>query len=522
MKTVTITEGLRFGVGADSLLDEARGEALDFERVTDAGGGQESTAYMKLITTQQSLVEALDVSVSASVRYGLASVDARMKFAEEHAVNDSSVYLLLHASTTNSPKTMASPKLKPEAVATYNRDPEEFRRVYGDSFVDVVYDGGDLNVLFMFHTHDESSKQTISAGLRGSVGGFIAGGSVTADFNKSVEEAKKSSEMEIRAFISGGRGVLNPASMDDAIELYKKFNQQVSDAGIAYKASLKPWEYLPLPEGPTWAETLARRDTIEHCGMYVLQAIQDRSQIDYILANEHEFVTPDLDALKAARDQINALIPLCAQRAKGCADDLSQCSLEGISPQAIAWPARVEARDPLTAKLLELKHDSRARGYFSPDNQIGRPEEDYDHDPNRDGRWMIFYDQKDRARPVAGVFWTPETQAHVVYGGIFAHYWQKGHCQGPLGYPKSDEETLERIFHGDGTDRVSFFENGAIWWDAQSGATSEDLQSTIPFDRVQDAARTVDLGALLQPAQVEQPFEIARQGRLISDVLANR
>jgi hypothetical protein len=522
LKTVTITEGLRFGVGADSLLDEARAEALDFNSVTDAGGGQESTAYMKLITTQQSLVEALDVSVSASVRYGLASVDARMKFAEEHAVNDSSVYLLLHASTTNPPKTMVVPKLKPDAVATYERDPEEFRRVYGDSFVDVVYDGGDLNVLFMFRTHDESSKQAISASLRGSVGNFIAGGSVTAEFNRSVEEAKKSSEMEIRAFISGGRGVVNPAGMDDAIELYKQFNRQVAQAGVAYKATLKPWEYLPLPPGPTWAETLARRDTIEHCGMYVLQAIQDRSRIDYILANDHEFVDPDLDALKAAREQINALIPLCAQRAKACTDDLAQCSLEGIAPQAVTWPARVEARDPLTAKLLELKHDSRARPYFSPDNQVGKPEEDYDQNPNRDGRWMIFYDHKDTGRPVAGVFWTPETQAHVVYGGIFAHYWQKGHCQGPLGYPKSDEEALSGMFHGDGADRVSFFENGAIWWDAQSGATSEDLESSIALERVQDALTTVEIGSLLEPAPEAPAFEVARQGQMISDVLAHR
>jgi uncharacterized protein with LGFP repeats len=59
-----------------------------------------------------------------------------------------------------------------------------------------------------------------------------------------------------------------------------------------------------------------------------------------------------------------------------------------------------------------------------------------------------------------------------VYGGIMQEYLRRGHCEGPLGYPKTDEAAVEGQ-GADGLDRISTFENGFLWWDAQSGAVKD-------------------------------------------------
>ncbi|MFJ7961655.1 LGFP repeat-containing protein [Streptomyces sp. NPDC096319] len=68
----------------------------------------------------------------------------------------------------------------------------------------------------------------------------------------------------------------------------------------------------------------------------------------------------------------------------------------------------------------------------------------------------------------------PETGAHIVYGGIFLRYLDVDHCQGRLGYPVSDEGFLDPVqFPGHEGDRISVFEHGSLWWDAQTMVVAE-------------------------------------------------
>ncbi|MFI5825483.1 LGFP repeat-containing protein [Streptomyces rishiriensis] len=459
-------------MGVDSLLQQARGEAIVFDGTSDAVGGQTTSADFRIITTQQQLVEALEVSVSASVRYGLASGDARMQFAEQHAVNDASVYLVMHARAENAPRHMTGARLKPEAETIYRNDPEAFRRSFGDSYIDEIYTGGALTVLYMFHTRDESSKRDLSASLRASVGGFMAGGDISASFSSTVQTAQKASDLEIKAFISGGRGVLNPTNLNETIELYRHFPDTVLNAGTPYSATVKPWAELPMPPGPTWVETLVRQDTIETCGKNVLQAIQARSQLQHILDHPQQYINPDLPALEQARRQVNAMIGQWAQAAHACNQDITKCSLEGLAFPVIPWPKRQETSDPLGSKIAEVQaHDSRAAWFVS--NFAGLLDRQYDTDPHREGRWAIATQD---GKPTGGVFWTPETGAHIVYGTIFARYLELDLCQGRLGYPVSDESFLDPAqFPRHEGDRISMFEHGSLWWDAQTGAVAEGV-----------------------------------------------
>ncbi|RYP88667.1 hypothetical protein EKO23_01895 [Nocardioides guangzhouensis] len=496
---LSLDHGVRLGVGVDTVLQLAKGEAIEYAGVTDAEGGQTVTAEFRVITTQQELSESLDLSVSASVRYGLANVDGRMDFAEKNAINESSVYMMLSAHASNPPRYMQKPKLRGAAEVMYRNNPEEFRQSFGDCFVDEVYTGGSLAILFMFHTRDESSSRTVSAELNGAVGGLIAGGEISGSFTSVVQSAQSKSDLRISAFISGGRGVVIPANPEEAISLFKSFPAAVLNAGVPHQVTAKPWREFPLPPAPTDAEMMVRRHTIETCGQNVLKAIQAKTRLQYILDNPQQFVNPDLLALTTMRQQLHGTMTKWAQAAHACNQDIKQCTLEGLEFPVINWPDRVESLDPLGDKIAQVElHDSRARAWLRA--LFGLPlDMEYDRDEGREGsRWRFANDGD--GKQIGGVFYTPETGAHVVYGGIFRKYAELGGCTGKLGFPITDEENFDPSrWPGHDLDRCQRFEHGFVWWDAQTQVVSDG----VPLDALTGMreSATGRLGRVRLPGQ---------------------
>ncbi len=485
MKTIDIREGMRFGMGVDSVMERACGEAIAYAGERGQQGGQIVRANVRMIETQESLMETLNISVGASVRYGLASVDAKMDFAKQQAVNEYSLYVLFQVEVQNPPRSMKTPRLTPEAQAIYDRSPDDFAATYGDMFIDEIYGGGEFFGLFTFTTRDESSRTKVSAELNASIGTFFAGGDISAAFETTVSSFKRQASMKIQAVMSGGSGLQNPTNFEQLRALYANFNASVRDHPIDYKASLKDFRYLPLPAGPTEAARTLRRETIEACGRAVVEGIKQRSRLDYILSYPHQFEPFDAALLRVKREEIVAMAPRWAARAEACAAKIAECRLDGLAPVAVEFPARLASADPLGVKWeYVLAHDSRAAGYFLEQYCVGGLDMFDEHDG---GRYKLF---TKNGAPIGGIFWNPQisTEAFVVYGGIFLAYMARGGCEGPLGYPRADEQTLGHLPGwpagvGDGLDRVSRFRNGVLWWDAQSGVVSDRLpRSIIDFD----------------------------------------
>jgi len=105
--------------------------------------------------------------------------------------------------------------------------------------------------------------------------------------------------------------------------------------------------------------------------------------------------------------------------------------------------------------------------------------DNYDIDRETQGQFKLFYWHPNVVDeiPCAGLFWCPQTNTTcVVYGGIFQEYVRRGHCQGPLGFPTTDEMTFEGekfMLLADGLDRISNFQHGALLWDAQTRKVSD-------------------------------------------------
>ncbi len=146
---------------------------------------------------------------------------------------------------------------------------------------------------------------------------------------------------------------------------------------------------------------------------------------------------------------------------------------------ALGAPASDEADAPYGGRFNSFQHGfiywhpkTGAFGVWGPIgekwNQVGRvaygyPITDESTAPDGRGRYNHFRAIHMGGNPEGSIYWTPETGAHTIYGGIRGKWASMGWERSWLGYPTTDE-------YQDGGYRRSNFEHGYIRWTAQGGA----------------------------------------------------
>ena len=73
------------------------------------------------------------------------------------------------------------------------------------------------------------------------------------------------------------------------------------------------------------------------------------------------------------------------------------------------------------------------------------------------------------------IYWTPRLGAHEIHGAIRNAWSDLGWENGRLGYPLTDEQNAS------GADRVSFFQDGAIYWSLTTGTRAYVLPDHAPL-----------------------------------------
>lgn len=91
--------------------------------------------------------------------------------------------------------------------------------------------------------------------------------------------------------------------------------------------------------------------------------------------------------------------------------------------------------------------------YGKEQGLLGFPTSDQMRTVDSRGRYTHFEN--------GSIYWTTETKAHEVHGGIHAAWESWGWEQGPLGYPMSDQRNAANKPEA----RISCFQNGYIYWE---------------------------------------------------------
>ena len=106
-------------------------------------------------------MEALGVSASVDARYGLFSGDAKLNFAQSHAVNSFSSFVAGRCEVQNATRHGRGFALTEEAAALLT-DPKQFRAAFGDMLVRSLKTGGEFYVVARVTSASEAHQSRIS------------------------------------------------------------------------------------------------------------------------------------------------------------------------------------------------------------------------------------------------------------------------------------------------------------------------------------------------------------------------
>lgn len=129
----------------------------------------------------------------------------------------------------------------------------------------------------------------------------------------------------------------------------------------------------------------------------------------------------------------------------------NQFNGDGAFPAGIVWSPETDSHSVqgvIAKRYIELSGPGGVLGYPTTD-ELGTPD--------GRGRYNHF-----TGAGGASIYWTSQTDAHEVYGGIRARWAQLGWERSYLGYPVSGEHDVE-------PGRASDFEHGVIEWHRDTG-----------------------------------------------------
>ena len=271
------------GQGFNSESRQNVGTALTVAEVSDdpVANGQVVWTSFQSVTTQESLLESLGVSVSADARYGLFSGGAKMDFATSNAVNSYSSFIVGRCEVHNATRHSRGLRLTPEAEAMVRSGNQKgFKTAFGDMFVRALKTGGEFYVVARITSVSQEEQNSLSASLHGEYNGALASGSFQASLKTAMSKTSNRTEVTVVVSQAGGVGAQNTFTGPDAVKIMERlreFPQSVLEHPVGYEAELATYDTIPIDV--LTPEESADRDIVLtdclHQKMALLKGISD-------------------------------------------------------------------------------------------------------------------------------------------------------------------------------------------------------------------------------------------------------
>jgi hypothetical protein len=327
---IPYVDGLDYGVGYDSLKQSIRGDSVVRTTPEDslADTGSQLNFSMQMVESHQQLLQALNISASLSLGNAITGGGSgQASFTNTQSIDDYSVYLLANVTVRTAHKRMRDVKLNDDASAYLSsRTNEEFRDRYGDFFVVGVTSGGCYFGLIQIHCEHAEDKTDISAAIR--AGGGLGSWSASADFNSAVSKISTQYDMQVYEHQEGGDDLGQAKTVSDIASKAVGFGNSVqSGRQVPYLVELLDYGALPLPSGPNPLDLENQRQVLEQLASYRSNLYDLLGSIQYVLAHQQQFVSPDVNSLNAAANGISADINNVYHAATTCFSDYKVCAL---------------------------------------------------------------------------------------------------------------------------------------------------------------------------------------------------
>jgi hypothetical protein len=295
-------DGHIIGQGFNSESGERVGTGLNIGDVGEdtQADGQAATFSFQMVTSQQSLERALNISADMEARYLLFSGGAKFSFAEKNALNSSSTYIVASCNVTNALRSGRDFTPMDNATRLLQAaDTEGFKRAFGDRFCQALRTGGEFHAVVRITSSHTKHQSDIAASLHGEMNGLVGGGSFKAAFALARNDAASHTEVNINIFQLGGQGdqVQMPGADADKIrDIMNHFAASAHAHPVAFEAELVTYDTLALP-GPSAAEQEDRRRILEDCQARKQKYWSAISELDFLQTEDAGLIFADLPPL---------------------------------------------------------------------------------------------------------------------------------------------------------------------------------------------------------------------------------
>lgn len=341
-----VDDNLALGSGYNTLTGEVLGDCVvrtDTEPQA-ATLGQLVIFSLQEVEDYHSLNRRLTISASGSGNGLIASGRGKAKFVQDIQINDYSLNLLASIIVSNDAQRMRDVTLKDWAAELLKAgNTQGFYESCGDHFVSGFVTGGEYHALLQIHTHSAQEKREISAKVSGSYGIYSA----SASFSKVITEITKNRTLNIYQYRSGGAGEVVQITPETIINAISEFPQTVLTTGARpVNALTLSYKTLPLQDSPSVMDLTIQKQAIEDLGGTTSHNRVLLANIEYVLANQQEFDSVDVEALNNAqvilRENLNHLrqsMQKCYVKISDCLDLPTELSIPEITlPEHVGIP----------------------------------------------------------------------------------------------------------------------------------------------------------------------------------------
>ena len=239
------------GMGFNSDTGQVVGTALDFDAPTPQGA-QEASSSASIVTTQEAVMESLNMSFEAEGRYALSSASLKAEFSRNTKYNSVSTFVVARMVVQNQIARGRNFRVKREAEELLETNQADmFARAFGDSFVRGLLSGGEFYAVMRITSFDTSVQQSLGVTLQAEINGGVAAGEFKGQFNKVNQNSKTRSEFNVVFYRRGGSGaeqIGTTLSVDDIKERLRELPTAVATNPFPYEVELATYDTIPLAD----------------------------------------------------------------------------------------------------------------------------------------------------------------------------------------------------------------------------------------------------------------------------------
>ncbi|MCJ1401703.1 hypothetical protein MMC11_004920 [Xylographa trunciseda] len=205
------------------------------------------TYSSRSVSNMADIIDALNLSASASIKYGTVKGSGSASFVNENKVSQSDVSYIITVKVTNETSTIADHMA---FNPLENMDPRHFTDFFGDCFISGFLEGGEFSAIISIKVNDKSKIREVKAAAEVDLAIAAAPG-LTAGASSSVDKKKTSvwndTETTISVNWSGGGEIKEPATKWDlatVVDVASRFPHLVETSAQRTSAILTKYTSL--------------------------------------------------------------------------------------------------------------------------------------------------------------------------------------------------------------------------------------------------------------------------------------